>query len=80
MNHEARDKAFTISEDVQSAIKSTPMVQRVSRQRFEGCHVSKNDTSPGCHVDGVGEALVFSLKTSHQLKTGGLVYRPVPRR
>jgi len=44
------------------------------------CHVSKNDTSPECHVDGAGEALVFSLKTSHQLKTGGLVYRPVPGR
>jgi len=25
----------------------------------------------------VGEALVFTLKTSLQLKTGGLVYRPV---
>ena len=72
--------AFPVSEDVQSAIKSTPMVQRMSRQWFEECHVSKSDTSLGCHVDGVGEALVFSLKTSHQLKTGGLVYRPVPGR
>jgi len=33
----------------------------------------------GSHVGGMGEALVFSLKTSYQLKTGGLVYRPVPR-
>ena len=29
-------------------------------------------------MDGVGEALVFSMKTSHQLKTRGLVYRPAP--
>ena len=36
-----------------------------------------NDTSSAWHVDGVGEALVFTLKTSLQLKTGGLVYRPV---
>ena len=34
--------------------------------------------SSGWHVDGVGEALVFTLKTSLRLKTGGLVYRPVP--
>jgi len=39
---------------------------------------AKNDTSPGCHVDGVGETLVFSLKTSHQLKTGGLCTVPYP--
>ena len=39
-----------------------------------------NDTSSGWHVDGVGEALVFTLKTSLQLKTGGLVYRPVSGR
>ena len=31
-------------------------------------------------MDGVGEALVFSLKTSLRLKTGGLVYRPVSGR
>ena len=31
-------------------------------------------------MDGVGEALVFLLKTSHQLKTRGLVYGPVPGR
>ena len=31
-------------------------------------------------MDGVGEALVFALKTSLQLKTGGLVYRPVSGR
>ena len=29
-------------------------------------------------MDGVGEALVFSLKTSHQLKTGGLCTVPYP--
>ena len=54
--------------------------QGMSRELFGECHVSKNDMSPECHVDGVGEALVFSLKASHQLKTGGLVYRPVPGR
>ena len=50
----------------------------MSRQWFEECHVSKNDTSSGCHVDGMGEALVFSLKTSHQPKTRGLVYHLAP--
>ena len=39
-----------------------------------------NDTSSGWHVDDVGEASVFTLKTSLQLKTGGLVYRPVSGR
>ena len=52
--------------------------QGMSRQLFGECHVSKNDMSPECHVDGVGEALVFSLKTSHQLKTGGLCTVPSP--
>ena len=30
-------------------------------------------------MDGVGEALVFSLKTSHQLKTGGACVPSRPR-
>ena len=53
----------------------------MSRQLLREGHVNcsgNDDMSPECHVDGVGEALVFSLKTSHQLKTWGLVYRPVP--
>ena len=65
--------------------------QRMSHQSlrallwFRECHVNNSrivesagsDTSSGWHVDGVGEALVFALKTSLRLKTGGLVYRPV---
>ena len=41
---------------------------------------AENDTSSGRHVDGGGKALVFALKTSLRLKTGGLVYRPVSGR
>ena len=55
---------------------------------FKECHVNDsrivesagNDTSSGRHVDDVGDALVFALKTSLRLKTGGLVYRPVSGR
>ena len=53
---------------------------------FRECHVNDsrivesagNDTSSGWHVDGVGEALVFALKTSLRLKTGGLCTVPYP--
>jgi len=64
-------------------------IQRMSHQPLrtfqllrEG-HVngSKNvESARMTRHQGVGEALVFSLKTSHQLKTGGLVYRPAPGR
>jgi len=71
---------FPDSEDVPSAIKKMSCAQGMSRQLPGECHVSKNYMSPECHLDGMGEALVFLLKTSHQLKTGGLVYCPVSGR
>ena len=71
---------FPDSEDVPPTIKKMSCARGMSRQLLGECHVSKNDMSLECHMEGVGEALVFLLKTSHQLKTGGLVYRPVPRR
>jgi len=71
IKHGPKSITFPVSEDVPSAIKNVSTTQGMSGQWFEECRVSKNNTSSGCHVDGVGEALVFPLKTSHQLKTGG---------
>jgi len=59
-----KDVAFPVSEDVQSAIKGTPMVQRMSHNSSRSVTSAKNDMSPGCHVDGVGETLVFSPRGS----------------
>jgi len=78
IKHDPKSVTFPDSEDVPSAIKNISTAQGMSRQWFGECHVNKNDTSTGSHVDGVGEASVFSLKTSHQLKTGGLCTVPSP--
>ena len=45
---------------------------------MQRCHVnrSEDDTSSKRRKGSRGQALVFLLKTSYQLKTGGLVYRP----
>ena len=69
-----------VSEDVQSVIKSAPMVQKVHVNDSRIVESAGSDTSSGWHMNGVGEALVFTLKTGLRLKTGGLVYRPVPGR
>ena len=66
-----------VSEDVQSVIKSAPMVRECHVNNSRIVESAGSDTSSGWHV---GEALVFALKTSLRLKTGGLVYRPIPGR
>ena len=48
------------------------------RRRYR--NVTSIDRKVACHQNAAravgGQALVFSLKASYQLKTGGLVYRP----